>query len=95
MVELRESDRGRNEQFTTLVNASIRDLNTHLEAQFKSYLDELREIDRRRDEQFTALVNAISALSNGPPPPCVVSRIGLKLFILVGSLYYLFWIYFV
>ncbi|KAK0602505.1 hypothetical protein LWI29_034149 [Acer saccharum] len=95
----RESDRGRNEQFTTLVNASIRDLNTHLEAQFKSYLDELREIDRhkdkefttqfksyldelreidrRRDKQFMTLVNAISALSNGPLPPCVVSRIGL------------------
>ncbi|KAK0574145.1 hypothetical protein LWI29_018856 [Acer saccharum] len=50
--ELRESDRGINEQFTTPVNASIRDLNTHLETQFKSYLDELREIDRRKDEEF-------------------------------------------
>ncbi|KAK1582801.1 hypothetical protein Q3G72_018331 [Acer saccharum] len=90
----RKSDKGRNEQFTTLVNASIRNLNTHLEAQFKSYLDELRkidrrkdkefttqfksyldelrEIDRRRDEQFMTLVNAISTLSNGPLPPCVL-----------------------
>ncbi|KAK1553052.1 hypothetical protein Q3G72_028019 [Acer saccharum] len=50
--ELRESDRGINEQFTTPVNASIRDLNTHLETQFKLYLDELREIDRRKDEEF-------------------------------------------
>ncbi|KAK0603677.1 hypothetical protein LWI29_007441 [Acer saccharum] len=68
--ELKEIDRRRDEQFTTLVNDS-RDLNAQLTTQIKSYLDELREIDRRRDEQFTALVNAISALSNGPPPPCV------------------------
>ncbi|KAK1587237.1 hypothetical protein Q3G72_010896 [Acer saccharum] len=68
--ELKEIDRRRDEQFTTLVNDS-RDLNAQLTTQIKSYLDELREIDRRRDEQFMALVNAISALSNGPPPPCV------------------------